>query len=475
MSEKQTNRSTKFLKDIGIYAIGNLGSKLVTFMLVPLYTYYVSPAEYGSYDLCLTAVLLLMPFLTLTLRDGGFRFLVDANGVADRGAIITFVYKTLITNSIIAIGLGVLISLTYPLAYLWPTIGLLIAMSIYEVIVQLVRGLGNTALFVTAGIMSSLFIGLFSILFVVALGMRIEGIFLANILARFLTVIVLELKLGIMRKYFRFSFNDKECNRALMRYSLPLLPGSVCWWLMGSCNRWFIQYYIGLESNGQYAVAVKFATILETLAYIFYQTWQETALRQYNSPDRDKFFSQVFNNYVYILISGGILFSFAIKMNYSWLVGNEFSYSINYVFPLSVSAMLYSLSAFFEMGYQCAKKTIFTLPGIALASVVNVVGNYFLIQHFDVYGVAITSVLMYFVLCLYRAIDTRKYFKIHYQHTVILPMVLLIASCAVFYAVDSVLYTSIYFIIVAAVLSVFAPDDIKGTILSKLHIKRKQL
>ena len=36
------NRSTKFINDIFIYAIGNLGSKLITFLLVPLYTYYMS-------------------------------------------------------------------------------------------------------------------------------------------------------------------------------------------------------------------------------------------------------------------------------------------------------------------------------------------------------------------------------------------------------------------------------------------------
>lgn len=468
MSNHQQNRTNKFFKDIGIYAIGNLGSKLVTFMLVPLYTYYVSPAEYGYYDLCFTAVLLLMPFFSLTLRDGSFRFLVEADADKDKTSIITFVYRILITNSILALGVGCIVAVTYPIDYLWATIGLLIAMSVYEVIIQIVRGLGRTSYFVAAGIINSLLIGVLSFVFVVILKMKIEGIFYANILARLLTVLILECRLGILRKYFSYKFNDKEVNKALLKYSLPLLPGSVCWWLMGSCNRWFIQYYIGLEGNGQYAVALKFAAILETFAFIFYQTWQETALRQYNSLDRDKFFSQIFNNYVYVLMSGVVLFSFAIKLNYSWLVSEEFSYSINYVYPLGMSAMFFSLSAFYDMGYQCSKKTVYTLPGILLASAVNVVGNYFLVQAYGVYGVAVTSVLTYITLYVYRAIDTRKYFKIYYSKSLIAPFILLVLGCVAFYAIDSILWNVVCFAVMVLLVAVFAPSAIKQTVKAKI-------
>lgn len=68
------NRSTKFINDIFIYAIGNLGSKLITFLLVPLYTYYISPDDFGYYDIVLTLTFLAMGFITFQLRDGTFRF-----------------------------------------------------------------------------------------------------------------------------------------------------------------------------------------------------------------------------------------------------------------------------------------------------------------------------------------------------------------------------------------------------------------
>ncbi|MEG2243548.1 MAG: hypothetical protein RSC87_08765, partial [Muribaculaceae bacterium] len=137
-----TGRSGKLLKDIGIYAIGNLGSKLVTFLLVPLYTFYIRPAEYGYYDICLTAIFILIPFLSLQLRDGGFRFLIDTDDTSRKQSIVTFVYKTLFRNSIVCIFIGVFVYMFTSVQYLWLLVELLIVMSIYEVVIQIIRGLG---------------------------------------------------------------------------------------------------------------------------------------------------------------------------------------------------------------------------------------------------------------------------------------------------------------------------------------------
>lgn len=466
--EFNAGRSGKLIKDIGIYAIGNLGSKLVTFMLVPLYTFYIQPAEFGYYDICLTAVFILIPFLSLQLRDGAFRFLADADSVTRKRAIVTFVYKILFRNSIVCILIGVFIYTFSSVQYLWLLVGLLIAMSAYEVIIQVVRGLGNTKYFVAAGIVSSLFIGLFSVLFVVVLELGIEGIFYANILARLITILVLELRLKVIKKYFGYNFNDSKINKEILSYCLPLLPGSICWWLVGSSNRFFIEHYLGLDENGLYAVALKFTSILETIAFIFYQAWQETAIRQYNSPDRNRFFSSIINSYLFVLIACVILFSFALKLNYGWLVGSEYLLSVNYIYPLAVSAMFFSLSAFYDMGYQCSKKTIYTLPGIVLASIVNVVGNYFLIQFYGVYGIIASSILTFATLFIYRAFDTRKFFNITFSKRTIPFAILLVVSGVTYYCLQSLTLNLLYIACVIIILFFIAPPDVKNMVRNRV-------
>ncbi|MDD2960490.1 MAG: oligosaccharide flippase family protein [Muribaculaceae bacterium] len=472
MSESNSGRTIKLLKDIGIYAIGNLGSKLVTFMLVPLYTHYIKPDAYGYYDICLTAVFILMPFLSLQLRDGGFRFLIEAKDGERKRAIITFVYKTLFLNSLITITLGIISAFFLSLEYLGLLIALLIAMSIYEVVIQVIRGLGYTKHFVASGIISAFLIGIFSLIFVVWLDMQIEGIFLANILARLLTILILEIRLKILLRYFRYRFNDKAVNKEIIKYCLPLLPGTICWWLVGSSNKFFIEHYLGLDQNGLYAVALKFTAILETIAFIFYQAWQETAIRQYDSKDRDRYFSKIFNNYLYILGTLVILFPFVLKLNYFWLVDSAYNSSAQYLFPLSISAMIYSLAAFFDMGYQCSKRTIYTLPGIALAAIVNIIANYFLIQEFQTFGIIASSIITFLTLLIYRLIDTRRFFKIGITHRSFVIITLIIISGTIFYLISSTTIIILYIVFLLAIIGYLAPQEIKNAILNKANLKK---
>ena len=188
---KAKSRSSKFMKDIGVYAIGNIGSKIITFLMVPMYTYFIhDTSDFGYYDLCLTVCLLLIPFVTLQLRDGAFRFLLDCDDETQRKSIVTFVSHSMVTTVGVSAIIAVFMALFTSVQYLGYALGLLIAMSLQEVYSQVFRGLGNNRAFVTVGILSALGIGVFSIIFVAGLGWGIRGIFLANIVARVLALLI---------------------------------------------------------------------------------------------------------------------------------------------------------------------------------------------------------------------------------------------------------------------------------------------
>ena len=364
--------------------------------MVPLYTFFVKErSDFGYYDLCLTVIFLIMPFVTLQLRDGAFRFLLETHDRNQRTRIITFIYRTLLTSIVLSLVATIMLAMFTSIAYVWYCLLLLIAMSLFEVIAQVARGLGNNKDFVAAGIISSLSIGVFSIVLVAFCGMGIKGIFLANILARFAALVYLECRLHIVATYFKFNITIGQVGRDILKYSLPLLPGSLCWWLTGSSDRWFINHFLGLDVNGVYAVAFRFNGIILTLSTIFYQAWQETAILQYNSPDRDKFFSKMFNSYVGLLAILLTAYTFTLKMFYPIIVDANYQESASYLYPMGISAVIFSLAAFFDMGYQCAKDTPRTLPAIILAAIVNIVCNYLLVQQLGVYGAIATSIISY--------------------------------------------------------------------------------
>lgn len=470
------SRSTKFLKDIGIYAIGNLGSKIITFLMLPLYTHFVAPADYGYYNICLTVVLLLLPFTTLQLRDGAFRFLLDTETDEQRERIVTGTYKTLLTNLLLWVGAAIIISLLANIDYFWYTVAFLLSFSLQEVVAQVIRGLGNNKAYVAVGILASLGIGIFSVIFVVWMNMGIKGIFLANIIARVLCLVIVELKVKSFVRFYKPYLKVWQVGKDILKFSLPLLPSSLCYWLTTSSDQWIINHYLGDGATGVYATAVRFTSILQIAVIIFYQAWQETAILQFNSKDRDMFFSKMLNTYICFLCLLGVTYNFMLKLNYGWLVGVDFQSSWLYLYPLGFSALLAAIVGFIEMGYQCAKDTKRLLPAIILCAVINVTLNFITIRYLPndmkMYGAVFTSIVTYLVLVIYRWIDVRRYLKLKVKASTLVPIAVLVLASVPYYLNQYLWQDAVTLAIAIAVILCFMPRNLIAKIKGKLSSLR---
>lgn len=469
------NRATKFIHDIFIYAIGNLGSKLITFLLVPLYTYFISPDDFGYYDIVLTLTFLAMGIITFQLRDGTFRFLLDNEDEYTRRGVVSFSYKLLSQSSLAVLLVGIIFSFFYEIRDWGWIIAFVITLSLYEVQIQIVRGLGRNKQFVFAGILTAFQIGLYSLIFVAWLKMGIGGIFCSNILARLVSMVVIEFQTRVFKRYFVVSFKDKALNRALLKYSLPLLPNAICWWLLGSSSRLFIEHYLGLEANGIFAVGMKFSTILETFSVIVYQAWQETAIKQYEAPDREVFFSRIFNAYSVILTVLVLILVFVLKLNYSWLVDVRYQESLQYLYPMFISVFCFALAAFYDLGYQCSKRTVRNLPGVVVTTVLNLIMNYLFIRIMSIWGIILSSILSYLFMLGFRMVDTWKFFPVRISLEVIYPVLFLVGGAAFFYWVDSAVW-QIFYVITVIILSYYIqPKSIRQEVNEKLKsvVKKK--
>ncbi len=462
------SRGGKFINDIFIYAIGNLGSKLITFLLVPLYTYFITPDDFGYFDIVLNLTFLAMGFITFQLRDGAFRFLLDNEDDYTRKSVVSFSYKLLSQSTLLVLLCGIVLSFFYEIRDWGWIIAFVIILSLYEVEIQIVRGLGKNKTFVFAGIITAFQIGIYSLIFVAGMRMGIAGIFCSNILARLVTMLVVEFRTRVFRDYFVCNFSDKELNRSLLKYSLPLLPNAICWWLLGSSSRLFIEHFLGLEANGLFAVAMKFSTILETFAMIVYQAWQETAIKQYEAADRSKFFSQIFNTYSVILTVLALVFVFALKLNYFWLVDSRYLESLQYLYPLFISVICFALASFYDLGYQCSKRTVRNLPGVIMTTVLNLGMNYLFIRYWGIWGIALSSILSYLFLLGFRMFDTWQFFPVRLSLKIIYPLLFLAGGAVVYYQVDSIAIQVVYLLLVIVCSYYIQPKHIRQSLQDKM-------
>lgn len=465
---RKISRTGKFMRDLGVYAIGNLGSKLITFLLVPFYTYYIiNPADFGYYDLCVNTAFCFIPLIGLQLNEGGFRFLIDTDSDLRRSQIITYIYRTIARNITLILIVSIVVASCFSIRYMWFTIAFGISQTIYDVMLQLVRGLRHTKLFVSAGIINTLLIAVTSVLFLAVMDMGVPGVFYSNIIARVIVVVMLDVKLGLFRKFFIMNNLNSSVGKELIRYSLPLVPAALSWWLLNNNNYYFLQYYCGLSATGFYGIVGRFTGILYILALIFYQTWQQNAIEQYNSKDRDKFFSSVFNNYFFLLMLMTVVYAFGLRLNYSWLVSEQYQGSAQYLFANAIYVVLFSLSEFFVLGYQCSKQTHRILPSLLIAILITFIGNFLLVPRLAIYGVIISSITTWAAMLLYRVIDTRKFMIIHFDtHNFLALVLMLIAgviySCWQGIIVDLIALGGFVVIFVCA-----APSDFRAKVLAR--------
>lgn len=153
-----------------------------------------------------------------------------------------------------------------------------IASCYHALCAHFVRAKGNTALFAVQGLFNTaLFIGL-NILFLSVFNWGIRGYVLSTTVANVITTVFLVWKERLWR-YLRFE-RKRDLQRSMLRYCIPLIPAAIFWWIMGVSDRYMVNWFLGSDANGIYAVAYKIPTILTILAAVFMDAWQLSAIAE---------------------------------------------------------------------------------------------------------------------------------------------------------------------------------------------------
>lgn len=452
------NRGKEFLNTFSIYAIGTVGAKLIAFALIPLYTFFLAKEEMGYFDFSITLIMLIIPFITFDLRDGTFRYLIDKNSPISKEDVISFTLRTLTRNSVIIVILSVIGYCYLSHLHFYPVlVATLIAYSFYEVMIQVVRGLGHTKFFVIIGIINTILILVLSVVFLVVCKWGVLAIFMANLLSRVISLCIIEYKLRLIPLFFRHRKEyKKEAGKELLRYTLPLLPNVLAWWTIESSSKVFIESNLGLESNGIFAVAIKFSNILQIAATIFYQTWQETAIKEIYSKDHNNFFSRIFNNYFLLLTSTVVLATLGLRTAYPYIVAPTFQESYIYVFPLFVAVLFHAMGSFLDLAYQCSRKTYRGLPSIISTAILAIALYYFTTPQWGLYGISISMIAAYLYLMIYRLFDTRFCFKIAPNKLFFLSLLILLVGAYLCYANIPIYVIAVIFTIGVVALFAYA-------------------
>jgi O-antigen/teichoic acid export membrane protein len=417
----------KLAKNSAIYAIGSFGSRFISVLMLPFYTELLSQSDYGQIDIITTTLGLLIPIFTVNIVEGVLRFSLDKEN---------YNYSEVITNSIVFIITGfILMICIYPLVskinfineFAYYFYSLFLIQALHTSIKQFTRAIDLSKAYMLSDLLYTFSFVVFNIIFLLFLNLGIEGYIISMILAYILDLSFLSQQTKII-KYLDIKCLNKEVLRNMSIYCMPLIPNSIMWWIMNISDRYILIYFMGLGANGLYAVASKFAIVVSNINTIFFRAWQISAVEEYNSEDKNEFYSNIFNIFCFIMI---ILTSLYISFNkpiINLLVSNEFYESWKYAPILVLGSVFSSFSSFIGTNYVAMKKTIGAFYTSLLGALINFLLNLFLIPILGIYGASIATLISSIIVWVLRIVDTRKFVKIKYPLLRMFVSLTLIAS-----------------------------------------------
>lgn len=414
------NKYQKLAGNTVIFAIGSFGMKFLSFILTRLYTAFMTKAEYGTADLLLQTVNVLYPIVTLSMADAVIRFGMD------KGFDKRQVYTSAIFSCVIGLGVLAFVSPLFNLMDIFfKGYGFLLYACCYfscfrQIASNFVRSQGYVRLFAADGIFSTLVIVICNIIFLVVLDMGVTGYMLSIMISDILSFTGLTALAGL-HKCLDVTYFSKSLFKDMLKYSAPLIPTYVMWWITSASDRLFVIPLCGDDANGIYSAAYKIPSLLMMLTSLFYQAWQMSAIENRNDAGLAKFYTKIYGAYSSILMIGAAGIIMLVKPLTWLLVDKDFMSAYLYT-PILVIAMIFQcLCQFASSVYSVKKKSINSMITSIIAAVTNIILNFLLIPQFGVYGAAIATAAAYFICFVIRILDVRNYipFKAYHIRTVI--------------------------------------------------------
>ncbi|WCG37215.1 lipopolysaccharide biosynthesis protein [Aerococcus urinaeequi] len=398
------NLYKKLFNNLMVFGLGNMGSKIISFILVPLYTYYLSQKEYGSVDLVMVTVNMVLPIVTACAHEAVLRFAIDES---DSEWVLSN------TLTITVVGYFVLL-LIYPilnyfnflednLLYLYI---ILLVQMINQLFTQFTRGIGKVRIFAINGVLITLLTGLLNILFLAILNLGLYGYFISITLAYIFSTVFIFITVKPF-KYIKINNLSFIRIKEILAYSIPLIPNYLMWWIINSSSRYIINWFVGIAANGIFAVASKIPSLISIISSVFTQAWQLSVFESYEREKKSKFYSKIFNIYVSILLLFDSLILIFLKPTFSIFFSESFYTAWQPVPFLLLGSVFSALSSFLGVAYTASKETKGVFRTSMIGGGFSIILNIILIPLFGIIGAGVSSMIGFFVMFFVRYVDTK--------------------------------------------------------------------
>lgn len=415
MSEQKTasNSYKKLFSNTIIFAVGQFSSKILVLLLVPIYTYAMSDAEFGITDVIVQMANWLVPIVSLTVSESITRYGLDKD--YDKASVFTIGNIANISGLVI---LGIFLPFVASTSFVHKFIDnysvllyIYVATSSLKLLYSyFVRALEMVKLYAVCSIFTTFSTLILTILFLLVFKIGVTGYLLAIIISDLASIIFL-IYMARLWRFVKFKNLDKSLAKQMLKYCIPLIPAQLLWLITNSSDSFLTTYYLGKAKNGILSASYKIPNIVSTIYMIFGMAWNMSAITEKDSDDQEHFYTNVFdsNQSVLYVVSAFILLLVSPVTNI-W-IGPAFRESVNYSPILILATVFTCYVTFFGTIYSVAQKSVRSLVTSLIAGIINVLINIILLPLIGLYAAALSTLAAYLAVFIIRAADTQKYQK----------------------------------------------------------------
>lgn len=397
----------RLLKNTGLIALGNFGAKMISFLLLPLYTSILTTTEYGTYDFIVAVSAFCLPIVTISIHEAMFRFIIDTGTGNEE-------FKKVISNAflVVLMGISVMAVIFYGIDVVFPVENMLYiwlyvsANALYVFANNLLRGLGKIKEYAIISSGKNIFQLILNVLVVAVFRWGMKGLLFSMCVSEIIAFLVVFVLIRLW-KNFRIKYISVSKIKEMLVYSIPLIPNALCAQIINLSDRLIISAFMGKSANGIYSVSYKFPNMIETVYHYFYTAWSESASRVFAKGKKaaTEYYQSLLETISNFMFSVILLMVAGMPILFRIFVRGDYIQGFKYI-PMLMFAMYFdSIGKFYSGIFTALKKTKIMAWSTMWAALVNILINIIAIKKIGLYAAAGSTLIATIVLVILR----RKY------------------------------------------------------------------
>ena len=404
-----------------VYMLATILNKVVSFLMIPIYTRFLVPSDYGVIELLGLTTDVIGMVISVGIAGAMYRFYFDYDNDKDRNEVISTAILSFGAIALVSLGaislssnflaLKILNSEKYYYYFLIAFCSLW-----FNTIVQMGYSylrIKEKSIQYLIYSLCRLILGLSLNIYLVAIiEMGVMGVLLSTLIGSITFSIFLVIPILIK---VRARFSLPKCKK-MLKYGAPLIPTNLAAFVVHASDRFFINHYVGLADTGIYSLGYKFGNLPNNfIAAPFMQIWEIRFFKWYKDKNAHIIFGRIFTYLCFLTFFVGLGISVLIKDALVIMSDSSYWSAYKIVPIIIISYIVFSFQYYFNMGIYITKKTKY-LAYINMSNAgLNIILNFVLISRYGIWGAAFATLACFTYKVIITYYIGNKLYKISFE------------------------------------------------------------